>query len=173
MNAVDAVACHLTKSKPDWKIYCIGITTNKLVKHYFGESAILGTATNASELAGLIVEERKTSRLNFFCGDQRREELPAILRNSNIRVNEIEVYRTTEIQHSIEKLYDGVLFFSPSAVSSFFKSNQVPPSTIIFSIGATTASEIKSNTNNTIVVSELPGKDSLVKKMIDHFLSIK
>ena len=34
MNAVDAVACHLSKAKPDWKVYCIGITTNKLVKHY-------------------------------------------------------------------------------------------------------------------------------------------
>lgn len=170
MNAVDAVACHLSKSIPDWKIYCIGITTNKLVKHYFGEAAIIGTATNAAELAGLIVEERKTSRLNFFCGDQRREELPEILRNNNIRVNEIEVYRTTEIQHHIDKVYDGVLFFSPSAVSSFFKSNQVPDSTIIFAIGATTATEVKSYSNNTIVVSELPGKDSLVKKMIDHFL---
>lgn len=173
MNAVDAVACHLSKSKPDWRVYCIGITTNKLVKHYFGETAIIGTATNAAELAGLIVEERKTSRLVFFCGDQRREELPEILRNNNIRVNEIEVYRTTEIQHHLEKVYDGVLFFSPSAVSSFFNLNKVPASTIIFSIGTTTASEIKTHTNNTIVVSELPGKDSLVKKMIDHFLFIK
>lgn len=173
MNAVDAVASHLTKSKPDWKVYCIGITTNKLVKHYFGETAIHGTATNAAELAGLIVEERKISKLNFFCGDQRREELPSILRNNNIRVTEIEVYRTTEIQHTIDKVYHGILFFSPSAVSSFFKSNQVPASTIIFSIGATTASEIKSLTNNTIVLAELPGKDTLVKKMINHFLSIK
>lgn len=173
MNAVDAVASHLTKSKPDWKIYCIGIATNKLVKHYFGETAIQGTATNAAELAGLIVEERKTSKLNFFCGDQRREELPSILRNNNIRVTEIEVYRTIEIQHTIDKVYQGILFFSPSAVSSFFKSNQVPASTIIFSIGATTASEIKSLTNNTIVLAELPGKDTLVKKMINHFLSIK
>jgi uroporphyrinogen-III synthase len=169
MNAVDAVACHLTKSKPDWKVYCIGITTNKLVKHYFGENTIIGTATNAAELAGLIVEDRKTNKLTFFCGDQRREELPTILRNNSIRVNEIEVYHTKEIQHSIEKVYDGILFFSPSAVSSFFKSNQIPESTILFSIGVTTASEIKSKTNNTIVVSELPGKDTLVKKMIDHF----
>lgn len=173
MNAVDAVAAHLSKSKPDWKVYCIGITTNKLVKHYFGETAIIGTATNAAELAGLIVEERKTNRLNFFCGDQRREELPEILRNNSIRVNEIEVYRTTEIQHQIEKVYDGILFFSPSAVSSFFKSNQVPDSTIIFSIGATTAAEVQLNSKNKIVVSELPGKDSLVKKMIHHFISNK
>lgn len=173
MNAVDAVACHLTKSKPDWKVYCIGITTNKLVKHYFGENVIIGTATNASELAGLIVEDRKTNKLTFFCGDQRREELPTILRNNSIRVNEIEVYQTKEIYHSIDKVYDGILFFSPSAVSSFFKSNQIPASTILFSIGDTTASEIRSKINNKIVVSEYPGKDNLVKKMVDYFLSIQ
>lgn len=170
MNAVDAVASHITKVKPDWKVYCIGITTNKLVKHYFGESVIVGTATNAAELAGLIVEDRKTNKLYFFCGDQRREELPSILRNNGIRVNEIEVYQTKEVQHTLEKAYQGILFFSPSAVSSFFKSNKIADSTILFSIGITTAEEIASLSNNKIVVSDLPGKDKLVKKMMEYFL---
>lgn len=173
MNAVDAVASHITKSKPDWKVYCIGITTNKLVKHYFGEHAIIGTATNASELAGLIVEERKTNKLSFFCGDQRREELPSILRNNGIRVTEVEVYHTEEVHHTIEKTYHGILFFSPSAVSSFFKSNKLPASTILFAIGTTTANEIAAATNNTIVISALPGKDKLVNKMINYFIENK
>lgn len=173
MNAVDAVASHLTKLKPDWKVYCIGITTNKLVKHYFGEHTIIGTATNASELAGLIVEERRTNKLSFFCGDQRREELPSILRNNGIRVTEVEVYHTEEVYHKIDKTYHGILFFSPSAVSSFFKSNKLPASTIIFAIGTTTANEIAAVTNNTIVISALPGKDKLVKKMMDYFLENK
>jgi len=173
MNAVDAVACHITKNKPDWKVYCIGITTNKLVKHYFGENVVIGTATNATELAGLIVEERKTSKLCFFCGDQRREELPSILRNNGIRVNEIEVYHTKEVHHTIDKEYHGILFFSPSAASSFFKSNILPHSTVIFAIGTTTAAELASKTNNKIVVSELPGKELLVKKAVDYFLQIK
>ena len=170
MNAVDAVASHITKSKPDWKVYCIGITTNKLVKHYFGEGVVIGTATNAAELAGLIVEDRMTNKLCFFCGDQRREELPNILRNNGIRVNEVEVYQTKEVRHKLDKTYDGILFFSPSAVSSFFKSNQLVASTVLFSIGTTTAAELASQSLNKIVVSELPGKDKLVKKMIDYFL---
>lgn len=173
MNAVDAVASHITKLKPDWKVYCIGITTNKLVKHYFGEHTIIGTATNASELAGLIVEERKTNKLSFFCGDQRREELPSILRNNGIRVNEIEVYHTKEVHHKIEKTYHGILFFSPSAVTSFFHSNTLPAATVIFAIGTTTANELAATTNNKIVISGLPGKDKLVKKMIDYFIENK
>lgn len=173
MNAVDMVASHLTKQKPDWKVYCIGITTNKLVKHYFGETVLMGTATNAAELAGLIVEERKTNKLCFFCGDQRREELPSILRNNGIRVQEVEVYQTKEVQHTLQKEYQGILFFSPSAVSSFFKSNQLPASTVLFSIGTTTANELNAHTKNNIVVSEFPGKDKLVNKMIDYFLELK
>jgi uroporphyrinogen-III synthase len=173
MNAVDVVASHITKTKPDWKVYCIGITTNKLVKHYFGEGVIIGTATNAAELAGLIVEDRKTNKLCFFCGDQRREELPSILRNNGIRVNEIEVYQTKDVHHTLNKEYHGILFFSPSAASSFFKSNKLADSTVIFSIGTTTAAELATKTKNKIVVSELPGKDKLVKKMIEYFLDSK
>jgi len=164
MNAVDAVAAHISKDKPDWKVYCIGITTNKLVKQYFGEQAVIGTATNAAELAGLIVAERKTSKLCFFCGDQRREELPSILRNNGIRVNEVEVYHTYEVNHTIDKQYQGILFFSPSAVTSFFNSNQLPTTTVVFAIGSTTATEVTSKSNNQLVVSDLPGKDKLVKK---------
>ncbi len=170
MNAVDAVASHITKTKPDWKVYCIGITTNKLVKHFFGEGVIIGTATNAAELAGLIVEDRKTNKLSFFCGDQRREELPAILRNNGIRVNEIEVYQTKEVSQALNKEYHGILFFSPSAASSFFKSNQLSESTVIFSIGTTTAAELALKSKNKIVISDLAGKEQLVKKMIDYFL---
>jgi uroporphyrinogen-III synthase len=173
MNAVDAVASHLTKAKPDWKVYCIGITTNKLVKHYFGEGVIIGTATNAAELAGLIVEDRKANKLCFFCGDQRREELPSILRNNGIRVHEIEVYQTKDVTHTLNKEYQGILFFSPSAASSFFKSNQLPDSTVLFSIGTTTADELAAKSKNKIVVSDLPGKDQLVNKMISYFLESK
>ena len=44
MNAVEAVAAHLNDYIPDWKIYCIGNTTKKLVEKYFGEDLIAETA---------------------------------------------------------------------------------------------------------------------------------
>ena len=169
MNAVEAVAVYLQKDKPDWNVYCIGITTNKLVKKYFGEKTIIGTATNAAELAGLIVKERNANKLSFFCGDQRRDELPNILRNRGIRVNEVIVYQTESVLHTIDKTYDGILFFSPSAVISFFQTNSILESTRLFAIGYTTAKELKKFTNNETIVSDIPGKENLVKKMIDFF----
>lgn len=169
VNAVEAVAAHLQKEKPDWKIYCIGIVTNKAVKKYFGESAIAGTATNASELAGLIIAEGGCRNLHFFCGNHRRDELPNLLRKNGIRLHEIVVYHTITIQHKIEKPYQGILFFSPSAVISFFSVNTIPASTILFAIGNTSANEIKKYTQNNIIVSTEQGKEMLVKRMIEYY----
>src|SRR4030095_3093024 len=124
MNAVEAIANELNEQHPDWRIYSIGNTTKQLIKRYFGEEAIAGTADSAAELAEIIVEEDDSNELFFFCGDQRRDELPDILRKNNIQVNEIVVYQTIPVKHKIENSYHGILFFSPSAVESFFRNNK-------------------------------------------------
>ena len=169
MNAVDAVVTWQDGQQPDWVIYCIGNTTKQLVKENFGANSVAGTAGSAAELAERIVEENDIKEVIFFCGDQRREELPAILRNSNIDVHEIVVYQTIPVHHKIEKTYNGILFFSPSAVESFFMKNKLPEQTILFAIGNTTATEIKKFINNKIIISEEPGKENLVKQMIEYF----
>jgi uroporphyrinogen-III synthase len=139
MNAVDAVTIFLDGHQPDWSIYSIGTATARLVKEYFGGEKIAGTANDAASLAELIAEDKMTNEVIFFCGDQRRDELPDILRQQDIEVNEIVVYQTIEVPHKITKDYYGILFFSPSAVRSFFKTNKLSEKTIAFAIGNTTA----------------------------------
>lgn len=169
MNAVEAVAFYQETRQPDWKIYCIGTTTLKLVSNYFGEEKIAGSANDATELAELIVKDATTGEVIFFCGDQRRDELPGILRNSDIEVNEIVVYQTIVVPHKTSKAYHGMLFFSPSAVASFFTHNKLPATTILFAIGNTTANEIKKHTTSKIVISDEPGKENLVRTMMEYF----
>jgi len=169
MNAVEAVANELDGHQPDWRIYSIGNTTRQLVKKYFGEEAIAGTAESAAELAELIVEEDNSDDIFFFCGEQRRDELPDILRSNDIDVNEIVVYQTIQVKHKIEKTYHGILFFSPSAVQSFFSNNKISDQTILFAIGNTTATEIKKYTNNKIITGDEPGKENLVTEMIRYY----
>lgn len=169
MNAVEAVAVEQNDHQPDWTIYCIGNTTKQLVKKYFGEESIAGIANSAAELAKLIGETTETNEIIFFCGDQRREELPAILKKNDVTVNEIVVYQTIAIPHKIEKIYNGILFFSPSAVESFFNKNKISNQTILFAIGNTTANEIAKYTNNKIIISNEPGKEQLVKQMMEYF----
>lgn len=170
MNAVEAVAYYQEGAQPDWNIYCIGTTTNKLVAQHFGQETIIGIANDATSLAELIIEDRFIDEVIFFCGDQRRDELPAILRKNDVEVNEIEVYQTIPVAHKIEKIYQGILFFSPSAVASFFKNNRVPDATILFAIGNTTATEIRKYSTNKIITSDEPGKENLVKKMMEYFV---
>lgn len=169
MNAVEAVAAEQKTAKPAWTIYCLGNTTRQLVGKYFGEGAIVGTANSASELAKLIAGRNHIEEAVFFCGDQRRDDLPEILRSHHINVDEIVVYHTNAVPHKIEKIYDGILFFSPSAVESFFRNNITGDQTILFAIGNTTATEIKKHTNNRIIISSSPGKEAMVKDMIHYF----
>jgi len=169
MNAVEAVIAHKHNLQTDWNIYCIGTTTNKLVSMYFGANSISGTANSAAELADVISADRFIDNLVFFCGNQRRNELPEILSKNNIEVKEIVVYETINEPIKISKEYQGILFFSPSAVESFFISNTISKQTILFAIGNTTAIAIKKHTTNTIIISDAPGKENLVQKMIKYF----
>lgn len=169
MNAVEIVANYLDHQPTGWSIYCIGTTTSQLVKKYFGEQYIAGTANSAAELAALIAEDEMIDKVIFFCGDHRRDELPEILRSHNIDVTEITVYQTIAVSHTIDKVYHGILFFSPSAVHSFFRKNKLPASTLLFAIGSTTANEIKKYSTNKIIISNVPGKENLVRKMIEYF----
>jgi uroporphyrinogen-III synthase len=164
-NAVEAVGDYIQNKKLSWEIYCIGNTTKNSVIKYFGDNAVEATANNAAALAEKLISD-KEKHVYFFCGDKRRDELPDLLSRHNIIVNEIEVYTTIIHQHKIEKDYDAVLFFSPSAVQGFFKNNVIKEKTVLFAIGNTTADEIKKFSGNKIVVTNKPGKKELVENVI-------
>ncbi|MEO6404829.1 MAG: uroporphyrinogen-III synthase [Ferruginibacter sp.] len=168
MNAVEAVALFILEEQPGWKIYCIGNTTKQLVEKYFGKDAIAGFADNAATLATLIVADEPLEVV-FFCGNQRRDELPNVLRSNGIEVDEIVVYETIEIPQKLKGSYNGILFFSPSAVKSFFGVNKINDSTVLFAIGSTTENEIKKYTTNKIIIADEPGKENLAEKMIEYF----
>jgi len=169
MNAVIAVIEMLDGYVPDWRIYCIGFKTKQLVAEYFGEQSVSGTAENASELANEIIENEDPEELIFFCGNLRRDELPGILNKHNIPVNEIVVYETHAIHHKVDKAYDAVLFFSPSAVESFFSNNKLPAHTVVFVIGDTTNKAVLKYCHNKIIVSKLPAKEKMIEEAIAFF----
>ena len=168
VNALEAVVSKIKDQNPSWKIFCIGHATKQSVEKYFGENSIEGIADNAKELAEEVIRA-KVKEVIFFCGDQRRNELPDLLKKNNIEVKEIVVYQTVALPQKIEKNYDGILFFSPSAVKSFFQSNQLNDTTILFAIGNTTADEINKLTTNKIVVSDEPGQKAVLEKVTAYF----
>lgn len=168
-KAVEAVVANLETHPLHWRFFCISQATRKMVHKYFGGSAIAATANSAGELAKEIINWGVTDDLLFFCGDHRRDELPDRIRESGRKVKEIVVYETILTPVKINQPYDGILFFSPSAVQSFFSMNQLPPETILFSIGHTTAAELENNTTNKIIIADKPEKEELLKKVIEYF----
>ncbi|HVM88276.1 MAG TPA: uroporphyrinogen-III synthase [Puia sp.] len=169
MNAVEAVANYLNGNRPDWKIFCIGSATKKFVTSFFDEKNISGIAESASALADVIINQKNIASIVFFCGNKRRDELPEKLMQHKIEVKEIEVYKTFETAHRIKKPHDAILFYSPSAVNSFFSVNTIDNKTILFSIGKTTASEIKKFAVNKIIIADEPSKELLAEQAIKYF----
>jgi uroporphyrinogen-III synthase len=151
----------------DWKIYCIG----KMAAGRWGEKAIAGSAASAKELAEKIIRTSAEREIHFFCGDRRRDELPDLLRKEGFIVHELIVYRTIETPHRVARRYDGISFYSPSGVDSFFSVNRVAPETPLFAIGETTADAIRLSCSNPVVVGQRqnPDKEELIRLMIEYF----
>ena len=167
-NAVEAVDAHLI-SPPDWEIYCIGGKTKDIIEEKFGTNAIKGFADTAKELAKLIVKKNTATTIYFFSGNKRMNHLPEILSDNLFDLEEVVVYTTEPAQHIIDKAYDGIIFFSPSAVNSFFEVNKIKDSVVLFAIGDTTANAIADISDNKIIVSRKPDAELLLQKVSETF----
>lgn len=169
-HAVITVALHLhhddTWNIPaQWRIYCLGGATKEEVAKHFKPEQITATASDATALANTIINQGAYPEVVFFCGNQRRNELPDLLRNNGITVHEVVVYETTETPQQLTGKLDAVLFFSPSAVKSFFAVNTLPPETTGFAIGPTTAATLKQFTGNRIITSEQPDQETMIARV--------
>ncbi|MGZ5190652.1 MAG: uroporphyrinogen-III synthase, partial [Flavisolibacter sp.] len=175
-NAVTILDDYLQANKIDsvnWKIFCLaGKTKRAVMDAVVLKNDILEEGRNAGELAQKIIIQG-IREIVFFCGDKRREDLPAMLKHAGIKLHEVFLYRTIEMPHKIEDENDAVVFFSPSAVNSFFTLNQLNKNTVCFAIGQTTADTISEFTDNKIIVSESPDQEKLMETVGDYFRKIK
>jgi uroporphyrinogen-III synthase len=154
--------------KQDLKIgncFCVGEKTAAFLKeNNFNIAEIADYGVN---LAQIIVGKYPNENFTFFCGNERRDELPAILKKNNVNFEEIEVYKTSLKPKQFEREFEGILFFSPSGVKSFVSKNKLDKS-IAFCIGSTTASEAKKHTNN-IVTANKPSIENVIVQAVKYF----
>jgi len=172
-NAVTAAKKYLddyvNHLPPQWKIFCLsGKTKESLIESEALFGTIEATALSAAELAQQVIEHG-VKELLFFCGNRRREELPTILQTAGVKVHEVMVYEVEETPVVANGDFDGVLFFSPSAVQSFFNVNQLKENVVCFAIGQTTAASLQLFTTNKLCVSKEPTQEALVKEVINYF----
>lgn len=148
------------------EIYCVGRRTKKRIEKSLGPVSIV--AANATKLAEKInVKFEKGEEFFFFCGDQRRDELPDLLKSKGHKLTEIIAYQTLLTPKKVETSPMGILFFSPSAVRSYLKENPVNQSVAIC-IGDTTADEARKEFTE-VLVAERPSVESVLQKANDFF----
>lgn len=145
--------------------FCVGEKTGTFLKE--NNFHIAEQENYGKDLAHKIVSKYADEYFIFFCGNLRREEIPSALAKNGITFNEIEVYKTQlNIQH-FQQEFDGVLFFSPSAVKSFTANNELL-NTMAFCIGTTTAKEASKFTGD-VKTATKPSVENVIVQVANYF----
>lgn len=153
----------------DRRVFCLsGRTRTMLEDPSYHCGGILATAPDAASLARTIMDYG-APKLLFICGNQRRDELPRLLRAAGKTVLEAVVYKTVELRSRFTREVDGILFFSPSAARSFFAVNTLAPRTVCFAIGGTTAGTLATLTSNRIITAGEPSVQALLAAARAYF----
>ena len=157
-NAVASLLTSIAAEELKFKnIYCVGRRTKRLIEQRIGE--VRHSAKNAKALAEYLVEYMEGLEVTYFCSDQRLDELPNILTENNLVVNEVEAYKTKYAPVAVGEGIEAVLFFSPSAVESYLQLNR--PDAIAFCIGDTTANEARKHFSE-VHVARMPSVEGVI-----------
>ena len=107
------------------------------------------------------------TEVTYFCSDLRLDDLPTILKENNITVNEVEAYQTKLDSFKIDDTVEGVMFYSPSTVQSYKQENNVED-TIAFCIGETTAKEASKHFKD-VRIAKVPTVESVIELVNEHY----
>ena len=153
-NAVE-IAFSNTQLRPllsGKKIFCVGEKTKTKIEEK-GEK-VLKFAQNSALLVDFLKKNYKNESFSFFCGKRRRPEIEAFFSGPDDRLLIHELYETLLTPKTMNQSFDGILFFSPSGVESYFQSNAWKPNQYGFCIGPTTASVLASYTTSYTVARQ-------------------
>ena len=170
-NAVKALELIMKQAHAELNgknIFCLSGKTKDAVEKSFPHNSIHAAARNAEELAR-VVEADGVTEVIFICGNKRRDTLPEVLTAEGIQCTEVVVYDTEESPKKMDEDFDAILFFSPSAVSSFFRYNEVSDDTVCFAIGDTTAESLRENNIANIITSPYPQEDKIFETLINYY----
>jgi uroporphyrinogen-III synthase len=166
-NAVQSILQHLKCDELKTKnVFSVGMKTKDLLtENGFNVIAYTGYASDLAEIISLIYSNES---FTFFSGNLRRDVLPETLKENGITFNEIEVYETNITSKKITNKFDGILFFSPSAVESYLKLNTIKEE-MCFCIGETTAEALENKKIKNIIIAEKPSVENVIYEVIEYY----
>ena len=164
-NAVEAITTVLPKEELQFKnIYCVGRRTKKLIESKIGN--VKHSENSAKALADYLVDFIEGTEVTYFCSDKRLDELPNILEENNITVNEIEAYQTVLDPVKMNDSVEGIMFFSPSTVESYLQNNSAD--IIAYCIGDTTAAEAQKHFED-VRIAKIPTIESVIDLVNENY----
>jgi hydroxymethylbilane synthase len=157
-NTVEALLTNVSAVQLQFKnIYCVGRRTKRLIEARIGK--VQHFEKNAKKLAEYMVEYLEGTEVTYFCSNLRLDDLPNILTNGGITVNEIEAYKTKHTPVEVPQNVKGVLFFSPSTVKSYLQLNRTD--IIAYCIGESTAKVAREHFSE-VYVARIPDLESVI-----------
>jgi uroporphyrinogen-III synthase len=165
LSLMEQTGWEVLKTKP---VFCVGIKTKELLEaNGFTVDVYLDYASELAEIITLIYNKESYT---FLSGNLRKETLPEALKSAGITFNEIEVYETklAPFKISDQENFDGILFFSPSAVESYLTNNKIK-NEVCFCVGNTTAKSLELNKVKNIVIAEIPTIEDVIVEVIAYY----
>ena len=165
LSLIEQSGWEVLKTKP---VFCVGIKTKELLElHGFTVDVYLDYASELAEIITLIYNKESYT---FLSGNLRKETLPKALKSAGVTFNEIEVYQTTLAPFKIsdQENFNGILFFSPSAVESYLTNNKIK-NEVCFCVGITTASALETKKIKNIVIAETPTIEEVILEVIEYY----
>jgi uroporphyrinogen-III synthase len=168
-NAVQSILQHpkceelISKS-----VFSVGMKTKDLLtENGFDVVAYTGYASDLAEIISLVYS---SDSFTFFSGNLRRDVLPDNLKENGITFNEIEVYEKNITSKKTSSKLDGILFYSPSGVESYFKLNTIKDE-MCFCIGETTAEALENKKVKNIIIADKPSVENVIAEVIEYYQS--
>ena len=164
-NAVEALLSSISADHLKFKnIYCVGRKTKRLIESKIGP--VVQVKSNARKLAEYLVEFIEGTEVAYFCSNLRMDDLPSILTENNITVNEIETYETKHASIEVDTSIEGILFYSPSTVDSYLQNNSKDK--IAYCIGETTAEHARKYFDD-VRVAKIPTVESVIELVNENY----
>ncbi|WP_419677465.1 uroporphyrinogen-III synthase [Aliarcobacter lanthieri] len=148
----------LNKNTQDWidiPSYVIAQKTADIAKKFNANISFIGSSGHGNDFAYELIPYLKNKKVLYIKALKTVSNLPNILRENSINIDEIVAYKTTcnKKEPIILEKNSTIIFTSPSSVECFFKKYSWHSSFKAIVIGKTTALYLPKNIDYQISVS--------------------
>ncbi|HKJ42186.1 MAG TPA: uroporphyrinogen-III synthase [Sunxiuqinia sp.] len=154
--------------KKDDLVYCLSEKQEELLRKS-GVQVVRSASPTANSLAELLVQNNDGHKVIYLRGDKSLNQLPELLAQSQLDWHSVEVYKNTSVEILMNEVFDGYVFFSPSAIKNYKASGNFPqPNAPVLAYGDKTAQAAWTAFPNTVLESKEEEELSFVQHAIQR-----